>query len=298
MIEYLFYSSRVLPAVRLLKYKPTTLAPPMVKFEYIILLQTLFAYLLNFVDAFFGHHVQVGASTRGERHLSTGVQPWLVVTPGSPMDEIYPPAEVAQRNAASRKDGYWPFVARNEIPPQDFVYGEFPLDFFQDLIALAISMSPSCPGGVCKDAEFVDLGAGSGRLVIAASSSKNHWRKCRGVEILRSLHNLSLDKLTYATTIPGFLTAQQVEFENCDWGSADLDLSTADIVFSYTTALQSIDGSVLQALTEAISSKLKSGCVVVTTDYMLGDGFDLAASKIGKNEGVGGDCTGYVFVKQ
>jgi hypothetical protein len=244
----------------------------------------LFSLSVNFTDAFIAYQTK-----------SRVKQSALL---GNCMDEIYPPSEVAQRNAVSRKDGYWPFVAKNEIPPQDLVYGEFPLDFFQELVTIAISISASCPGGMCKDAEFVDLGAGSGRLVLAAGSSVNHWRKCRGIEILLSLHELSLEKLSYAAKFPEFITAKQIEFENADWGSPDLDLSTADVVFSYTTALQSSDGSVLQELTEAISSKLRSGCVVITTDYVLGDGFNLVASKDGRNDGAGGDCTGYVFLKQ
>jgi hypothetical protein len=113
-----------------------------------------------------------------------------------------------------------------------------------------------------------------------------------------SLHELSLEKLSHASTFPEFITAKQIEFENADWGSPGLDLSTADVVFSYTTALQSSGGSVLQALTDAISSKLRSGCVVITTDYILGDGFNLVATKHGRNEGVGGECTGYIFLKQ
>lgn len=211
------------------------------------------------------------------------------------IEELYPPSEEALRYATSRKDGYWPFAAQNEIPPQDFTYGEFPLDFFEELVTLAAASSASCPGGIRSNAEFVDLGAGSGRLVIAAASSVNNWRTCRGVEILPSLYSLSLRKLNDASAMPGFLTAK-VSFENNDWGSPYLDLSMADVVFSYTTALRS-SGSVLQALTDAISSKLKPGCIVVTTDYILGDGFELAASMHGKNEGAGGECTGYVFLK-
>lgn len=244
----------------------------------------LFGWSASFADAFIACRIKSKM-----KHLAHK---------GNYMDEIYPPSEVAQRNAVSRKDGYWPFVARNEIPPQDFVYGEFPLDFFQELVSIAVSISASCPGGMCQDAEFVDLGAGSGRLVLAAGSSVNQWRKCRGVEILLSLHELSLEKLSHASTFPEFITAKQIEFENADWGSPGLDLSTADVVFSYTTALQSSGGSVLQALTDAISSKLRSGCVVITTDYILGDGFNLVVTKHGRNEGVGGECTGYIFLKQ
>eukprot|EP00590_Aulacoseira_subarctica_P010005 CAMPEP_0172420714 /NCGR_PEP_ID=MMETSP1064-20121228/7066_1 /TAXON_ID=202472 /ORGANISM="Aulacoseira subarctica , Strain CCAP 1002/5" /LENGTH=255 /DNA_ID=CAMNT_0013160799 /DNA_START=162 /DNA_END=929 /DNA_ORIENTATION=- len=207
---------------------------------------------------------------------------------------LYPQSEAALRNAASRKDGYWPFIAKNETPPQDFTYGEFPLDFFESLLTLAVASCPSCPDGVRSNAELIDLGSGSGRLVMTAASSSNRWRKVRGIEILPSLHELALNKLRDASTM-GFLSTE-VQFENCDWSSHDLNLSTADVVFSYTTALRS-SGSVLSALTEAIRLKLKPGCVVVTTDYELGHGFTLVASADGRNEGAGGECTGYVFIK-
>ena len=52
----------------------------------------------------------------------------------SGINALYPPHELSNRNARSRTDGYWKYVARGERPPQEFTYGEFDVDFFGMLL--------------------------------------------------------------------------------------------------------------------------------------------------------------------
>ena len=56
-------------------------------------------------------------------------------------NHLFPPSDYSMRNAASRKDGYWPFVSRKEEPPLDFTYGEFPLPLFNAAIDRACEVS-------------------------------------------------------------------------------------------------------------------------------------------------------------
>ena len=49
-------------------------------------------------------------------------------------EQLFPSSEYALRNAASRTDGYWPFIGRKEEPPLGLTYGEFPLPLFTSSI--------------------------------------------------------------------------------------------------------------------------------------------------------------------
>ena len=50
-------------------------------------------------------------------------------------------------------------------------------------------------------------------------------------------------------------------------------------------------------LTAALADNLRRGCIVCTTDYRLGDGFELLEQLDGANDGVGGRSTAYLFRK-
>jgi hypothetical protein len=82
--------------------------------------------------------------------------------PCAGMETLYPSSEYAMRNAASRTDGYWPYISRKEEPPQELTYGEFPLDFFEDVVTRATRhmLPPLANGADRSQSTFLDLGSG------------------------------------------------------------------------------------------------------------------------------------------
>jgi hypothetical protein len=105
------------------------------------------------------------------------------------IDELFPPKGLDQRIALSRKDGYWPFISSGDEPPQEFVYGEFDVDFFSQVVDRAIELY-----GKDEAKVFCDLGSGTGRLVLTAAALHN-WDLVRGVELLPSIHQQAVEKL-------------------------------------------------------------------------------------------------------
>jgi hypothetical protein len=107
------------------------------------------------------------------------------------IDELFPPQGLDERIALSRKDGYWPFIAAGEDPPQELVYGEFDVSFLEQSLERAREL-------VDKDDEdivFCDLGSGTGRLVLAAAALHPNWKSCRGIELLETIHQEAVEKL-------------------------------------------------------------------------------------------------------
>jgi hypothetical protein len=130
----------------------------------------------------------------------------------SGINALYPPHELSNRNARSRTDGYWRYVARGERPPQEFTYGEFDVDFFGML--LDKSWEHYVGGMMTSDDDrdyeekqqhssglltttpwrnktFCDIGSGAGRLVFSAAALHPEFELCRGLEILDGLHTMS-----------------------------------------------------------------------------------------------------------
>ncbi|KAL1530246.1 hypothetical protein AB1Y20_001161 [Prymnesium parvum] len=206
---------------------------------------------------------------------------------------LFPPAELPLRNAASRTDGYWAFIAKKEEPPQGLTYGEFPLGFFSVLVDRAAVVAGF--GVEREDRTFADLGSGAGRLVIWAAAT-HAWKLCRGVELLPKLHATAVAKLEDAQQIPDLLRSP-VAFDEGSWDDEGLGLSQVDVAFIYTTAIPADEEGVLQDLTKSLTPQLRRGCVVCTTDYTLGVGFELVESLEGPNDGAGGVSTGYIHVK-
>ena len=95
-------------------------------------------------------------------------------------NRLFPTDDYDMRNAASRKDGYWPYVTRKEKPPTALVYGEFPLPFFHRVLERACAQAGV--GTNRSEATFADLGSGTGRLVLWAAAT-DEWRRCVGVEL-------------------------------------------------------------------------------------------------------------------
>lgn len=118
----------------------------------------------------------------------------------SGIDALYPPHELSNRNARSRTDGYWKYVARGERPPQEFTYGEFDVDFFGMLLdkswehyveGMSDQDEQHSSPTPWRNKTFCDIGSGAGRLVISAAALHPEWKLCRGLEILDGLHNMS-----------------------------------------------------------------------------------------------------------
>jgi len=203
------------------------------------------------------------------------------------------------RNAASRKDGYWPFISKKQEPPQALTYGEYPLPFFLELIEKASDYAGL--NGDYSQASMADLGSGTGRLVLWAAVNQR-WKSCLGVELLPDLHRIASEQLAAAQAHEcvhaDFIRADEVAFENASWD--DAALGHLDVVFGYTTCLQDMvrnDDGVLLELTESLNRRLRRGCIVVTTEYRLGDGFRLIESIDGQNAFIGGVSTGHIHEK-
>jgi hypothetical protein len=123
-----------------------------------------------------------------ENPISKSGVPYSKVLNG--LDQIFPPEGLDQRTALSRKDGYWPFIHRGEEVPNEFVYGEFDVYFFAQVLDRAqvlVFGEEHLSQTAWNDKIFCDLGSGAGRLVLAAAAL-HKWKLCRGVELLQSLH--------------------------------------------------------------------------------------------------------------
>jgi SAM-dependent methyltransferase len=123
------------------------------------------------------------------------------------LSQLYPPSSLQERNAASRTDGYWPFIQKGQDPPQQFTYGEFDMVFFAQLLDRVHDYynynnhdhdhddDHDDDDDAWKDKVFCDIGSGTGRLVMGAAALHPGWKLCRGIEILPKIAQLAQDKL-------------------------------------------------------------------------------------------------------
>lgn len=128
------------------------------------------------------------------------------------MEDLYPSKLLDQRIATSRKDGYWPFIREGQDPPSEFVYGEFDLNFFFQVLQTAAKELLVFRSGDATDSAwrssmfhdwvFTDLGSGTGRLVLAAGGLYP-LKLCRGIELLPGLHEQALQKLELCSADDG-----------------------------------------------------------------------------------------------
>lgn len=207
----------------------------------------------------------------------------------SSINALYPESGAAgleARMATSRKDGYWAYVARKEEPPLEFTYGEWDMMTFTSVIERAIELS-----GIddCSQHTFIDLGSGAGRLVLWAAATGG-WKAARGVELLPGLHNTACAALDEArASHPSFLNAEtDVEFLQGSWDDPLPCLLEANFVFCTTTCLPADENNVLLGMTGILAAQLPRGCIVTTTDFTLGEGFEHLDSVEGYNVGTGG----------
>ena len=222
------------------------------------------------------------------------------------IDALYPPHELEKRNAHSRTDGYWKYVSKGEEPPKEFTYGEFDVEFFGELLDIAwnyfvcsndtelgSSNSSSTPW---KDKVFCDIGSGAGRLVLSAAALHPHWKLCRGLEILPTIHDVSVQVLNDCK-LPGDEISNSTEYSLCvpeinsnqtitqAEDSSNLHLPLAPIHFacgSFTDPYQSLydidcafvfsscmKPQLLKELSIAIGRQLRPGSIIITTEFPL-----------------------------
>jgi hypothetical protein len=119
------------------------------------------------------------------------------------LNELYPPDELSKRNAISRSDGYWAYIEAGEKPPSQFTYGEFDILFFAELLDKCnqywneYNIDRNEEEQECGwDAKtFLDIGSGTGRLVVGCAALHPRLELCKGLEILPGIHRASLDKM-------------------------------------------------------------------------------------------------------
>lgn len=113
--------------------------------------------------------------------------------------KLYPPSDLEKRTAASRTDGYWPFIQQGVDPPKETTYGEYDLFFFAQLLDKALEYSNSeekdDDDEPVSNKVFCDIGSGTGRLVLAAAALHPGFRQCRGIELLNSIHVVAEETL-------------------------------------------------------------------------------------------------------
>jgi hypothetical protein len=152
-----------------------------------------------------------------------------------------------------------------------FTYGEFDLDFFTTLLALAKPRAGEI---------FCDLGSGCGRLVIAAALSGYGFSNAIGIELLDELHKLAAGSLR--TLEPIIATTDELDLSPCEFFAGDGNELIAQLVqqvedeaarptwtiFSYTTCMPSV-GPYLCELSASLGAILPVGSRVITTDKQL-----------------------------
>ena len=204
---------------------------------------------------------------------------------------LYPASDYSMRNAASRTDGYWPFVSAKQDVPISLTYGEFPLPLFTRAVDRACELAGLAGGRA--GATFADIGSGSGRLVLWAACT-HEWKEVHGVELLPSLHAEALRRLDSARELHALRDGLALQTERIVLSKGSFEDPTVlpwrdvDVAFAYTTAFPHDEAGVLTELTEALVPRLARGCLVCTTDYRLGeDSFELIDDLEGENDGVG-----------
>ena len=231
---------------------------------------------------------------------------YTLVTRG--IDALYPPYELSKRNAQSRTDGYWKYIEKGEDPPKEFTYGEFDIQFFGELLDMAWkyfisddnceTVPLSSQSLAWKDKVFCDIGSGTGRLVMTAASLHPHWKLCRGLEILQSIHDVSiqvLDECSMSQEENSFNTSAKYslrvpkDVNQTNDHSVQLDavlqlplapihftcgsfldpyqyLGNIDCAFIFSSCMKP---SLLEDLSMAIGRQLRPGSIIITTEFPL-----------------------------
>jgi len=205
----------------------------------------------------------------------------------SGIDALYPPSGWQLRNAASRTDGYWPYITKGDEPPRDLVYGEFDLYFFARLLDRAhyhfVGSADDAPPATWEGKVFVDLGSGTGRLTLGAAALHPSWKLCRGIELLKGLHEMGETNLAKCDDVAGSgnfclnlgkedgvevgpLPMSDVKLSCGSFDDVDEYFGDTDCAFAFSTAFTP---ELMGRLGAAVCRQCQPGSIVITTDYML-----------------------------
>ncbi len=200
----------------------------------------------------------------------------------SGLSVLYPPEELSTRNALSRTDGYWKYVAKGEEPPQTLIYGEFDVLFFADLMDKALSMhnEGSIGNSPISEKTFLDIGSGTGRLVVGASALHPTLKLCRGLEILPGIHEKALESLDMCKSIDGSMRLSPqpnshdrqgiplapICFDCGSFSDPYQYFGDADVIFVFSTCFSA---EMMSSLSDGIARQCKPGTIIITTEYKL-----------------------------
>ena len=177
------------------------------------------------------------------------------------VDKIYPPDRLEERNAASRSDGYWPYIQVGQTPPSELVYGEFDFYFFAKLMDQAALHGT----GNWDNKVFLDMGSGTGRLVMAMALLHPNLKQSRGIELLASLDAQAREKQT--GLLPHHASQMaQMQFICGSFDDPKTFIGDADCIFVFSTAMPE---HVRANLANAVGRQCRPGTIVISTDYML-----------------------------
>jgi hypothetical protein len=143
---------------------------------------------------------------------------------------------------------------KSGIDTEQLLYGELPFASWKEIVEHA---NPK------KDGVFMDLGSGTGRVVIA-SHMLFDFKKCLGVELLEGLHDKACEvekefRKNIAPQIASHLEGREMHFVKGD--IFDTDLRDVDFVFMNHPFK---DGENFNRLEDKFLNELKPGSKIVT----------------------------------
>lgn len=166
----------------------------------------------------------------------------------------------------------------------DLIYGEFDFHFFAQILDRAhhhYYQSHETAPKTWKDKVMLDMGSGTGRLVLGAAFLHPEWKECRGIELLQGIHDIAVEKLAECTVdrtmrvLPNGDTAEnKLLFSNkapvkLTCGSFEdprMSLGDVDCAFAFSSCFST---DLMDRLGQAVGRQCKPGAIVITTDYMI-----------------------------
>lgn len=162
----------------------------------------------------------------------------------------------------------------------NFIYGEAILPTLYEIL-LIVKPPDNCV--------FYDLGSGTGRAVFAAHLLHN-FKKCKGIELLDTLYQASINVLKKYETLVDAQTAKTVMFKHGD--ILKEDWSDGDIIFANSTCF---DDNLMNGISK-LAEKLKKGsCVISLTKHLKSDKFRIVDQRSDKYSW--GVATTYIQLK-
>jgi len=158
-----------------------------------------------------------------------------------------------ERNGMSRSDGYWAYIREGQEPPQSLTYGEFDIFFFAELLDRAHYHYYSYPGNANNEQStegwegkhFLDLGSGTGRLVIGAAALHPDMAACSGLELLPRIHDKAVESLAGCTTYQSHkVSMSPVQFTCGSFDDPYEFIGNSDVIFVFSTCMNEIMGNI------------------------------------------------------